>query len=138
MEEKTYYNNGWGSWGIAIFLIILFFFVILFLGRKETNDRHFDGNKAVCAAEKQEIIDSARTQYLIENTSRQTQEQTAAGLPRLAPRLISTSIRICVTRSMKKTVRLWNLTTNCLLKASLSRLTRLWRRFSAICCAVQM
>lgn len=87
MEEKTYYNNGWGSWGIAIFLIILFFFVILFLGRKETNDRHFDGNKAVCAAEKQEIIDSARTQYLIENTSRQTQEQTAAGFAALGTKI---------------------------------------------------
>lgn len=77
MDEKNVYN-GWGSWGIAIFLIILFFFVILFLGRKESNDRHFDGNKAVCDAEKREIIDSARSQYLTEQQGALTRETIAA------------------------------------------------------------
>ena len=40
-----------------------------------------------CQVEKQEIIDAARTQYMIENTSRITQEQTAAGLTALGNKI---------------------------------------------------
>lgn len=36
-----------------------------------------------CQVEKQEIIDAARTQYLIERTARDTQEQTMVGLAAL-------------------------------------------------------
>lgn len=74
MDEKM---SGVSGWGLVIFLILLFTF---FTG----GGGSFFGRTANAApaweAEKQEIIDSARTQYLVENTARQTQEQTAAGL----------------------------------------------------------
>lgn len=89
MDEK--YSGGFNTWGIAIFLIILF---AAFLGRG-----NWGGNpgqampvtacNAVsnCQVEKQGIIDSARTQYLIENTARQTQEQTMAGFSALGTKI---------------------------------------------------
>lgn len=91
MDEKGY--SGFNTWGIAIFLIILF---AAFLGRGSCG-----GNNGVAAAmpmpmycnggfgqaEKQEIIDSARTQFLIENTARQTQEQTMAGFAALGTKI---------------------------------------------------
>lgn len=40
-----------------------------------------------CEVEKQEIIDSARTQYLIEQTARQTQEMTNAGINALGNKI---------------------------------------------------
>ena len=84
MDEKYY--GGFNTWGIAIFLIILF---AAFLGNRggwnNNGAAPAYGCNAVsnCQVEKQGIIDSARTQYLIENTARQTQEQTMAGFSAL-------------------------------------------------------
>lgn len=74
---------GFGGWG---FLIVLILFLWMLFDR---NKRHGDGCDAVsnCQVEKQEIIDAARTQYMIENTSRITQEQTAAGLTALGNKI---------------------------------------------------
>jgi hypothetical protein len=68
-----------GGWG---FLIVLILFLWMLFDR---NKNHNGDCNAVsnCQVEKQEIIDAARTQYLIEQTSRITQEQTAAGLTAL-------------------------------------------------------
>lgn len=53
------------------------------------NDQSTNGCNAVsnCQVEKQGIIDSARTQYLIETTARQTQEQTMTGLSALGTKI---------------------------------------------------
>ncbi len=69
-----------GHWGAVIFLILLF---AVFLGGSK-NGSWFGGNsgtsgdfenyKATCNAEKQEIINTARTQYLIEQQAANTRE----------------------------------------------------------------
>lgn len=91
MDEKGY--SGFNTWGIAIFLIILF---AAFLGRGSWGGANptqvampMNGCNAVsnCQVEKQEIIDSARTQFLIENTARQTQEQTMSGFAALGTKI---------------------------------------------------
>lgn len=88
MDEKYY--GGFNTWGIAIFLIILF---AAFLGNRggwnNNGAAPAYGCNAVsnCQVEKQGIIDSARTQYLIENTARQTQEQTMAGFSALGTKI---------------------------------------------------
>ena len=88
MDEKYY--GGFNTWGIAIFLIILF---AAFLGNRggwnNNSAAPAYGCNAVsnCQVEKQGIIDSARTQYLIENTARQTQEQTMAGFSALGTKI---------------------------------------------------
>ena len=74
----------WGTWGIVIFLLILFMFIgggagfgaFGFGGRNAwgaatvAGEGQYLGDK-ICSAEKQGIIDTARTQYLVE-------QQTAA------------------------------------------------------------
>ena len=82
MEEM-----GFGGYGFLI-LIILFIWMI-FGGGFGGLGRNNCGCNAVttCQAEKQEIIDSARTQYMIENTSRISQEQTMAGLNALGTKI---------------------------------------------------
>ena len=88
MDEKYY--GGFNTWGIAIFLIILF---AAFLGNRggwnNNGAAPAYGCNAVsnCQVEKQGIIDSARTQYLIETTARQTQEQTMTGLSALGTKI---------------------------------------------------
>lgn len=91
MDEK--YSGGFNTWGIAIFLIILF---AAFLGRGNWGANSVQAMpmpvqscNAVsnCQVEKQGIIDSARTQYLIEDTSRQTQEKTIAGITALGTKI---------------------------------------------------
>ena len=74
---------GVGAWG---FLIVIILFLWMMFDR---NKNHNTGCNAVttCQAEKQEIIDSARTQYMIENTSRISQEQTMAGLSALGTKI---------------------------------------------------
>lgn len=74
-------NTGMTGWGLIIFLILLFW---MFTGNGFGG---FFGNRncgchgvSNCEVEKQEIIDSARTQYLVEQTARQTQDMTNAGL----------------------------------------------------------
>ncbi|WP_444314120.1 hypothetical protein [Megamonas funiformis] len=84
MGENT--NTGMSGWGLIIFLILLF----MFMGGGFGN---FFGNRGNCCGatpcevEKQEIIDSARTQYLIEQTARQTQEMTNAGISALGNKI---------------------------------------------------
>lgn len=69
-----------GGWG---FLIVLILFMWILFGW----NRGHNGGCDTCQAEKQEIIDSARTQYLVEQTSRNTQEQTMAGLTALGTKI---------------------------------------------------
>ena len=79
-------NLNIGGWGIVLFLILMFWWVG---GNGGFGNR---GNAAPpfpqngcnvvsnCQVEKQEIIDTARTQYLVEQTARATQDATAAGI----------------------------------------------------------
>lgn len=95
MEEKS---TNWG------FLILIFLFFIVFfgngcgngigLGRNNCGCNNFGwgynpgfGYTSNCEVEKQEIIDSAQTRYLIEQTSRNTQELTQAGLNALGTKI---------------------------------------------------
>ena len=75
MDEKM-------NWG---FIILIFLFFMIFGGWG--NGGLFGGRGGECAGcgvvsncqvEKQQIIDTARTQYMIENTAKQTQEQAMA------------------------------------------------------------
>lgn len=75
-------NDGF-SWGWVIFIVlILWFFVGGAFGNGFGNRAYANecgcARVSNCEVEKQGIIDSARTQYLIETTARQTQEQAAA------------------------------------------------------------
>lgn len=84
MEEM-----GFGGYGFLI-LIILFIWMIFGGGLGGCNRNGCNGGcnaVTTCQAEKQEIIDSARTQYMIENTSRITQEQTMSGLAALGTKI---------------------------------------------------
>lgn len=81
MGENTT-STGMSGWGLIIFLILLFW---MFTGNGFGGlfgNRCNNGCPGVsnCEVEKQEIIDSARTQYLVEQTARQTQDMTNAGL----------------------------------------------------------
>jgi hypothetical protein len=77
---------GFGGWG---FLIVLILFIWMIFGWNRGGCGNNNNCNAVsnCQVEKQEIIDAARTQYMIENTSRITQEQTAAGLTALGNKI---------------------------------------------------
>lgn len=69
-------KSGMGWIVILFFLFILFFFFGMG-GNGWGNNRNGWGNcegTSNCAVERQEIIDAAKTQYMIENTSRNTQE----------------------------------------------------------------
>lgn len=87
MDEK---NTGMSGWGLIIFLILLFWmftgggFGGLFGNRNCYNNC---GGTSNCQVEKQEIIDSAKTQYLIEQTARQTQDMTNAGINALGNKI---------------------------------------------------
>jgi hypothetical protein len=82
MEETRVYNTGgwssWGVWGFVIFLLILFVAIFAIGNHKETRDHTRDGYKATCDAEKTEIINTARTQYLVEQQAANTRELVAA------------------------------------------------------------
>lgn len=79
------------NWGFII-LIFLFFMIFggwgnggLFGGRGGCENGC--GVVSNCQVEKQEIIDTARTQYMIENTAKQTQEQAMAGFAALGTKI---------------------------------------------------
>ena len=81
MEEK------WGTWGIVIFLIILFAvfwgggfgFGGRGAGAAYAADMYgFEDYKAICEAQKQNIANVATTQYLVEQQASQTRELIAA------------------------------------------------------------
>lgn len=81
MGENTT-STGMSGWGLIIFLILLFWMFTGngfggFFGNRCNNGCPGASN---CEIEKQEIIDSARTQYLVEQTARQTQDVTNTGL----------------------------------------------------------
>ena len=86
MDEKS---TNWG------FLILIFLFFIVFFGGGNLGGvfggrgNCMGGCNVVsnCEIEKQGIIDSARTQYLIEQTSRTTQEMTLAGINALGTKV---------------------------------------------------
>jgi len=68
MEDKS--GMGWA--GLLLFFVVIW---ILFSGGiGGFGNRGVGGCISNCEVEKQGIIDSARTQYLVETTSRQTQE----------------------------------------------------------------
>lgn len=75
---------GVGAWG---FLIVIILFLWILFDRNKNNNNGGCNAVTTCQAEKQEIIDSARTQYMIENTSRISQEQTMAGLNALGTKI---------------------------------------------------
>lgn len=77
---------GFGGWGFLI-VLILFIWMIFGWNRGGCGANNNCGAVSNCQVEKQEIIDAARTQYMIENTSRITQEQTAAGLTALGTKI---------------------------------------------------
>lgn len=86
MDEKS---TNWG------FLILIFLFFVVFFGGGNLgglfggrgNCMNGCGVVSNCEIEKQGIIDSARTQYLIEQTSRTTQEMTLAGINALGTKI---------------------------------------------------
>lgn len=86
MDEKS---TNWG------FLILIFLFFVVFFGGGNMGGvlGYGNGNCGKCGVisnceiEKQEIIDSARTQFLVEQTSRNTQEMTLAGLNALGTKI---------------------------------------------------
>lgn len=85
MDEKS---TNWG------FLIMIFLFFVVFFGGGNMGGmfgrNNCGGNCGVvsnCEVEKQAIIDSARTQFLVEQTSRNTQEMTLAGLNALGTKI---------------------------------------------------
>lgn len=85
MGENT--NTGMSGWGLIIFLILLFF---MFTGGGFSGlfgNRNNCCGATPCEIEKQEIIDSAKTQFLIEQTTKQTQEMTNAGLNALGNKI---------------------------------------------------
>lgn len=82
-------DGKWGSWGIVIFLIILFavfmnggFGGLFGYGRNGCVDGlggyGFQDYKAICETQKQDIANTARTQYLTEQQSAATRELVAA------------------------------------------------------------
>ena len=86
MDEKS---TNWG------FLILIFLFFVVFFGGGNLgglfggrgNCMNGCGVVSNCEIEKQGIIDSARTQYLVEQTSRTTQEMTLAGINALGTKI---------------------------------------------------
>lgn len=89
MDEKS---TNWG------FLILIFLFFMVFFGGGNLGGLFGRGNGGYgyncgcgvvsnCEIEKQGIIDSARTQYLVEQTSRNTQEMTLAGINALGTKI---------------------------------------------------
>ena len=86
MDEKS---TNWG------FLILIFLFFVVFFGGGNLgglfggrgNCMNGCGVVSNCEIEKQVIIDSARTQYLVEQTSRTTQEMTLAGINALGTKI---------------------------------------------------
>lgn len=89
MDEST---MGYNSWGIVIFLIILFAVFWGGFGNRGAafgmpfnygglgvgNSFGFQNYKAICDAEKAEIINTARTQYLVEQQGAANRELIAA------------------------------------------------------------
>lgn len=90
MEETT---MGYNGWGIVIFLIILFAVFWGGFGNRGTygmpfnydgvgygvgNGFGFQNYKAICDAEKAEIINTARTQFLVEQQGAANRELIAA------------------------------------------------------------
>lgn len=94
----TMENNemmGFGGYG---FLIVLILFIWLIFGGGfgnmggYANRGYYPVNNSCvgvssCEVERREIIDAARTQFLVEQTSRNTQEQTMAGLSALGNKI---------------------------------------------------
>lgn len=90
MGENT--NTGMSGWGLIIFLVLLFWMFTggnFGFGRGFNNCNNWNNNcqPSNCQIEKQEIIDSARTQYLVEQTARQTQDAASAGFAALGNKI---------------------------------------------------
>lgn len=82
----------WTSWGLVIFFILLFMIFRGFGGFGGFGPQQGWGNPGCgvvsnCQVEKQGIIDTARTQYLVEQTARATQDATAAGITALGNKI---------------------------------------------------
>lgn len=79
-------SNGFGGYGFLI-VLILFIWLIFGNGGGMFGGGYNMGNRGLADAEKQEIIDSARTQYLIEQTAGITRAETAAGFGALGAKV---------------------------------------------------
>ena len=85
---------GFGGYG---FLIVLILFIYMIFGGGfggfggcggfGRGGYGFGGCTSNCEVERREIIDSARTQYLVEQKARDTQEQTMVGLAALGNKI---------------------------------------------------
>ncbi|MBQ8691300.1 MAG: hypothetical protein IJ516_05705 [Phascolarctobacterium sp.] len=92
-DSEMGYGFG-GGWG---FLIIIILFLVFFTGGGMNfggwgrggygYNGGCGGCTSTCEVERREIIDSARTQYLVEKTARDTQEQTLAGIAALGTKI---------------------------------------------------
>lgn len=75
----TMENTGFGGYGLIIFLVLLFW---VFGGNNLFGNNRWGSNcqgASPCEIEKQEIIDSAKTQYLIEQKSAESTAALTAG-----------------------------------------------------------
>jgi hypothetical protein len=89
MTDETI-NTGWSSGSMVLIAVVFFLILFSFLGRGfGFGDRQgytapfipnmgCAGHASNCEVMKQEIIDAAKTQYLVETTSRSTQDMLSA------------------------------------------------------------
>lgn len=92
MTMENEMGFGFGGYGFLI-VLILFIWMIFGGGFGGCGNRGGWGNyggcgcTSTCEVERREIIDSARTQYLVEKVARDTQEQTLAGIAALGTKI---------------------------------------------------
>lgn len=156
MDKESY------SWGGIGFLALFFLIVVAFLFNRNGCGNGWFGNscgncggnwasgfatgvgvpgyglgfedyKAICNSEKQEIINSARTQYLVEEQANLTRANDTANSRMIAEKLISTHIRACAISWPRHSVKIWFWKISCIMTASLVKLINSWLLFPARC-----
>ena len=112
------------GWGIVIFLIILF---AVFWGgfgnrgnRAGYDDYGFENFKATCDAEKAEIINTARTQYLTEQQSALTRETINAQSNLLGQKIDYYGMQDAARREAEKDRKIMELTNQLFVKDQLA------------------
>lgn len=120
MEGTSSFNG----WGIVIFLIILF---AAFWGgfgnrgnRNGYDDYGFENYKATCDAEKAEIINTARTQYLTEQQSALTRETINAQSNLLGQKIDYYQMQDAARREAEKDRKIMELTNQLFVKDQLA------------------
>lgn len=118
---------GYSGWGIVIFLIILFaVFWGGFGNRGPVNAAYageglgFQNFKAICDAEKAEIINTARTQYLTEQQSALTRETINAQSNLLGQKIDYYQMQDAARREAEKDRKIMELTNQLFVKDQLA------------------